>query len=478
MKEVILVWLRNDLRLHDNEALYKAAVSACHVIPFTCIDPRWFQVTHLGFTKRGPHWATFLLQSIADMRRRLQSIGSNLVVRVGTPAQVVAELQKATGARWIYTSREVTSEEIQDQLAVENAMQQVGGKVKYFWQSTLYHLEDLPFKSIELLPDVFTQFRKQVEKTVRVRDIFPIPGKLPPLPPNLLEGTIPTLQELGLKEPPQDRRQLVHFTGGESAALDRVKTYIWEKDLLKTYKETRNGLLGADFSSKFSPWLALGCLSPRYVWDQVQKYQAQRVTNDSTYWLIFELLWRDYFRFVALKYGNRLFKKGGIKKDRRIRWIENKTLFQCWMEGKTGIPFIDANMQELAATGFMSNRGRQNVASFLTKDLQIDWRWGAMYFEHALIDYDVCSNWGNWNYIAGVGNDPRENRYFNILKQACQYDPQGEFVKHWLPVLKPLPASWIHLVGELSPSQLQSYGIELGNNYPSPMVNTSRWMKT
>ncbi|MCS7019968.1 MAG: DASH family cryptochrome [Cytophagales bacterium] len=475
MENTVLVWLRNDLRLHDNEALYKAAVRTKNVIPFVCIDPRQFAPTPLGFTKTGARRAQFLLESIADLRQRLQSIGSNLVVRIGQPADVVAELQSATGATLLYTSKEVTAEELADEQAVESILQQRGARMFTFWQSTLYHVDDIPFGNIGLLPDVFTEFRKQTEKATRVRDIFPVPAKLNPVTVQI--GNIPTLEDLGLPTPEQDSRTLVTFKGGETAALERLQQYFWKQDLLKVYKETRNGLLGADFSSKFSPWLALGCLSPRYVYDQVRQYEAKRVKNDSTYWLIFELIWRDYFRFVALKYGTRLFKKGGIKQDIRMQWIQNESLFQKWVEGKTGIPFIDANMQELAATGFMSNRGRQNVASFLVKDLKIDWRWGAMYFEHALIDYDVCSNWGNWNYVAGIGNDPRENRYFNILKQAKQYDPKGEFVKHWLPVLRAVPAATVHVVGDLSYNELQSYGIRLGGNYPHPMVKNSKWLK-
>jgi deoxyribodipyrimidine photo-lyase len=148
--------------------------------------------------------------------------------------------------------------------------------------------------------------------------------------------------------------------------------------------------------------------------------------------LIFELIWRDYFHFVALKFGTRIFKNSGIKNDLMHEWKKNKTTFNNWVNGKTGVPFVDANMKELQLTGFMSNRGRQNVASYLINDLGIDWTWGASYFESQLVDYDVCSNWCNWNYIAGVGNDPREDRYFNISTQADKYDKNGEYVKLWL----------------------------------------------
>jgi deoxyribodipyrimidine photo-lyase len=248
-------------------------------------------------------------------------------------------------------------------------------------------------------------------------------------------GKIPEIYELILfSEPPtKDSRSVLNFKGGETEALVRLKTYFWEGDHLKTYKETRNGLLGADYSSKFSAWLALGCISPRYIYEEVKRYETERIANDSTYWLVFELLWRDYFRFVALKFGTRLFKVTGIKNDFQKKWKRDKVLFQKWVNGQTGVPLIDANMIELQQTGFMSNRGRQNVASYLTKDLGIDWTWGAAYFESLLLDYDVCSNWGNWNYVAGVGNDPREDRYFNIAKQANTYDPKGDYVRQWLP---------------------------------------------
>jgi deoxyribodipyrimidine photo-lyase len=229
-------------------------------------------------------------------------------------------------------------------------------------------------------------------------------------------------------------------------------------------------MLGADYSSKFSPWLALGCLSPRYVADRVKRYERDRLANDSTYWLIFELLWRDFFRFVAMKYGDRLFAKSGLQ-GKNIPWRLDWEKFQKWQVGMTGYPLIDANMRELAATGFMSNRGRQNVASFLTKNLGIDWRMGAEWFESLLIDYDVCSNYGNWNYTAGIGNDARDFRYFNIPKQSKDYDPKGSYLKHWLPELLSIPASKIHEPWKLAREQQQWYGIAIGKDYPAPIVD-------
>jgi deoxyribodipyrimidine photo-lyase len=229
-------------------------------------------------------------------------------------------------------------------------------------------------------------------------------------------------------------------------------------------------MLGADYSSKFSPWLAMGCLSPRYIYAEVKAYERERVANDSTYWLVFELLWRDYFRFMAAKHGDRLFRKSGLR-GLNIAWQENWQIFGLWQRGETGFPLVDANMRELAATGFMSNRGRQNVASFLTKNLGINWQMGAEWFESLLIDYDVCSNWGNWNYTAGVGNDARGFRYFNIMKQSHDYDPQGEYIKHWLSELSTLPASKLYEPWKLLPVEQSRFGVRIGVDYPQPVVD-------
>ncbi|MFM1843080.1 MAG: Cryptochrome, partial [Cyanobacteriota bacterium] len=189
-----------------------------------------------------------------------------------------------------------------------------------------------------------------------------------------------------------------------------------------------------------------------------------------TYWLIFELLWRDFFRFVAQKYGDRLFYRSGLR-GISLPWQWDVDLFQRWQTGQTGYPLVDANLRELALTGFMSNRGRQNVASFLCKNLGLDWRSGAAWFESCLIDYDGCSNWGNWNYTAGIGNDAREFRYFNIMKQAQQYDPQGDYVRLWIPELAPLPPDKIHQPWHLNQGEQQRFGVRLGQDYPRPCVD-------
>jgi deoxyribodipyrimidine photo-lyase len=252
--------------------------------------------------------------------------------------------------------------------------------------------------------------------------------------PEIPEVILPTLEDLGLKKNTIDSRAVLQFKGGETEALHRMNHYFFDTKSISKYKETRNGMIGADYSSKFSAWLALGCLSPREIFYELKKYETQYEANESTYWLVFELLWRDYFRFMMKKYHTKFFQQNGIQNKAIEINKHNSMQLQNWINGKTGVDFVDANMVELKLTGFMSNRGRQNVASYLCNDLKLDWRYGAAYFEQQLIDYDVCSNWGNWAYLAGVGNDPRDNRYFNIEKQAQYYDKNAKCRKLWLDV--------------------------------------------
>ncbi|WP_375444186.1 DASH family cryptochrome [uncultured Fibrella sp.] len=477
----ILYWFRNDLRLHDNPAFSAACTEAAEVLPVYVFDPRQFRELPVpGIKKTGIFRTKFLIECVADLRASLRLRGADLIIRVGDPACILADLAEDIDATAVYASKEVTSEETDVESALSKRLKPLNIDIELLWTSTLYHIRDLPFGIIKL-PDVFTHFRNQLEKHVQVRELDPTPDQVR-MPAGVEAGDLPTLSQFGFPTDYQpDTRAAISFKGGETVALDRLHHYLWASDLIRTYKETRNGMLGEAYSSKFSPWLAHGCLSPRLIYHEVKRYEAERLRNDSTYWLIFELIWRDFFRFVALRFGPRLFKPSGIKHDLKRRWQRDTDLFRRWAGGETGIPFIDANMRELNATGFMSNRGRQNVASFLVSDLGIDWTWGAAYFESMLIDYDPCSNWGNWNYIAGVGNDPRGNgekaRYFNVYSQATRYDEQGAYVRHWLPELANVPAEKIHLLSQLSPQQQIDYGVTLGQTYPLPLVNPAKWLK-
>ena len=474
MHPTSLVWFRNDLRLLDNVTLHEAIQKSEQVYPVYCFDPRQFAETELGNTKTGPYYAQFLIESITDLRQQLRQLGSDLLIRQGIPENVLAQLAQELNATAVFASKEVTSEETKAEVALEQTLNAQGIELILEWQSTLFHIDDIPWP-IKNVPDIFSQFRKEAERSVEVRPVVPAPTRLTTPLEDVCTGEIPTLDDLGLLEPTYDPRAVLKYRGGETAGRERLHAYVWEQDQLRHYKETRNGLLGADYSTKFSAWLANGSLSPRIIHQEVRRYEAERVQNKSTYWLIFELLWRDYFRFIAKKYGDRIFQTGGIRQEEpylRDDW----GAFEKWKSGNTGVPFIDANMREINATGFMSNRGRQNVASFLVKDLKVNWTWGAAYFESKLIDYDVSNNWCNWNYVAGVGNDPRDNRYFNIMSQAQRYDPRGEYVRHWIPELSHVEGKRVHYPTEIPTEELESFGVVIGEDYPKPLVGFDKWL--
>ncbi|KAM7123133.1 cryptochrome DASH-like isoform 5-T6 [Ciconia maguari] len=439
------MWLETSAR-EPGKVLHWAQSNADFVIPLYCFDPRHYLGTHCyGFPKTGPHRLRFLLESLKDLRETLKKKGSTLVVRKGKPEDVVRDLITQLGSvSAVAFHEEATQEELDVEKGLCQVCSQHGVKIQTFWASTLYHRDDLPFRHIARLPDVYTHFRKAVESGAKVRPTLHMADQLKPLAPGVEEGCIPTMEDLGQKDPVTDPRTAFPCSGGETQALMRLQYYFWDTNLVASYKETRNGLVGMDYSTKFAPWLALGCISPRYIYEQIWKYEKERTANQSTYWVLFELLWRDYFRFVALKYGKRIFSLRGLQ-SKEVPWKKDLQLFDCWKEGKTGVPFVDANMRELAATGFMSNRGRQNVASFLTKDLGLDWRMGAEWFEYLLVDYDVCSNYGNWLYSAGIGNDPRDNRKFNMIKQGLDYDGNA--------------------------------GVTLGETYPQPVVTAPEWSR-
>jgi deoxyribodipyrimidine photo-lyase len=311
---------------------------------------------------------------------------------------------------------------------LQNELFKINCELETFSTSTLYRAEDLPF-TIKNIPDVFTNFRKKIEVESKIRSSFEKPSAIKS--PQLDAINLPSIEDLGLLYIPIHKNAVIPFKGGETNAISRLNHYFFESKCISNYKETRNGLVGADYSSKFSAWLAMGCISPRFIYQELKKYEQQFGANESTYWLVFELLWRDYFRFMMKKYSSKFFQQVGIQNKLPSGTIPIENQLQDWINGTTGVDFVDANMNELRLTGFMSNRGRQNVASYLCNDLKLDWRFGAAYFEQQLIDYDVSSNWGNWAYLAGVGNDPRGNRYFNIEKQANDYDKNKSFRNLW-----------------------------------------------
>jgi deoxyribodipyrimidine photo-lyase len=424
-----LVWFKTDLRIEDNETLVKAIAQSEKVIPVYCFDDSHFETSSYGFKKTGSFRAQFLLESLEDLDTKLRTLGSGLRIVLGKPEVEIPKLVQEYKAQKVFAKREVAFEERQTEKKVQDELFKLRCELEKVSTSTLYRAEDLPF-SIKDIPDVFTNFRKKIEKDSEIRPPFEAPTKINS--PEILPLELPTLDALGVSKTTIDSRAVLQFNGGETEAIRRLNHYFYDTQCLSSYKVTRNGMVGTDYSSKFSPWLALGCISPRFIYAEIKKYENQFGANDSTYWLVFELLWRDFFRFMFKKHQTKFFLYEGIKTEKVNSKSLHEKLLSQWVKGTTASDFINANMIELQLTGFMSNRGRQNVASYFCNELNMDWRIGAAYFEQQLIDYDVCSNWGNWAYLAGVGNDPRGHRYFNIEKQAADYDKKKLFRNLWL----------------------------------------------
>ena len=419
MKKRAIYWFRDNLRLKDNPSLDTAIRECEEILPVYVVDERLFRNHPLGFRNCGDHRWSFLWECLIDLKTHLKSIGSDLLILFGNPTEKLSHLADENGIKHIYHSKAVDYNEIKQEESLSERF-----VLNSFMDQTLLQAATLPFE-VSKLPFVFTEFRKAVEKSLDVRKELPSPTTIPTLKANFdqMPSVLPDVQE-------KDYRSAFPFPGGETQAWERLNQYFWKDKHLSRYKNTRNGMIGPNYSSKFSPYLATGSISPVSIFHQIKQYENEVVKNISTYWLVFELLWREFFKWESLKYGKKIFlKKGILGKDNSYQ--NDRLVFTKWIEGETADDFVNANMKELKYTGFMSNRGRQNVASYLVHDLQIDWRWGAAWFESQLIDYDCASNWCNWMYVAGIGNDPR-SRKFNTKWQAEKYDTKGKYRNLWL----------------------------------------------
>ncbi len=414
---LIIYWFRNDLRLEDNPAFLQACADADYLLPIAIKTASYQATTKWGFERVSSHRQKFENESLLDLKTELQRLGSDLFVVNGEPSNVFANFAAVFKDLEVYCQQIEAPEEKEEILKIKKE----GISVHNFWQSSMLDPSSLPF-ALDAMPDVFTHFRKEIEAS-KLRFASPrrMPGKIPPLPTN------PPLEKCTIND--LSLRASQFFKGGSQYAKLHVDQY-FERRLPDTYKQTRNQLEGMDFSSKFSPWLATGCISARSIAQRINAYEEAYGANEGTYWLWFEMLWRDYFEFLAFKYGTRLFHGNGLTQIKSNSF--DSVQFDQWRTGQTKSPFVNAGMTELAETGFLSNRMRQIVASYWVYDMHGDWQAGAAWFESQLIDYDVYSNQGNWLYIAGKGTDPRGGRPFNVLKQQETYDPDGKYRAHWL----------------------------------------------
>jgi deoxyribodipyrimidine photo-lyase len=415
-----LCWVRTDLRLQDNQTL-----------EHFCRDSEYGKFLWSptpSYLRAGRMRKSFVDACVASFSASLTKNKQTLQISSEQIEVELANQIKLHQIECVYFTREFACEEVDAEHGVRRVCEAHGVKVVAIDQSTLLLEADLPFQ-LAKLPLVFTEFRKKVEAAFKVRDLSGLPSRYPSRYPLRLPHVASTENFLA--------STAVTPTAGEAAAQSRLHYYLWGSDRIQTYKETRNGLVDFNDSTKLSFWLNQGCLSARQVHHELLKYEKQKLENESTYWLRFELLWRDYFKFISRKNGSKIFLEQGLQSRPDLAPVNETTKdkatqarYVSWCAGKTADPFVNANMNELNASGFMSNRGRQNVASYLIHTLQVPWTWGASYFEKMLMDYDPDLNWGNWLYLSGRGTDPRA-RVFNTVLQAQIYDPDQTYQKKW-----------------------------------------------
>lgn len=542
-QRVLIYLLRRDLRVADNPILHEISkiasqshASFTHVLPLYIFPAQQIEVggfitdtsekspypearSEVGkFWRCGPHRARFLAQSVWDLKDDLKSKGSDLVLRAGLFGDVLDDLLSnfKTGGEdiqvvGVWMTEEEGVEEKREERAARRIAEKQGIEFR-LWMDEKYFIDDrdIPFDSPRKYPDVFTSYRKAVEPLRDApRKTLATPKSLPSLPNFVpsqkrpfsmperyddLEGALlkplnekPMLDDIAPF--PKGTKSAMPFEGGSKAGHRRVQHLI-ASGSMTNYKDTRNGLLGLDFSTKLSAWLALGCITARQVHSQLLDFEDGRNDqykgtegygkgeNKGTAAVRFELLWRDYMRLCTRKFGPRLFSIDGFRSDDSYPWktpskenTEVQEAFQRFLNGTTGTGLIDASQRELYHTGYTSNRARQNVASYLAKHLGINWKLGAEWYECQLSDYDLSNNWGNWQYVAGVGNDPRgEARVFNPVKQAVDYDPQGEYIKAWVEELRGLSEPQeIFQVHKASSEKIKELGLEGSVMIESPL---------
>ena len=404
-----LYWFRRDLRLADNPTFNALAERVDRLICVYVEGQDQELQSQLLEPRSSIFKQSFEQQSVSALALALEQKKQHLLVLESPAQNALIDLIKG----YSVTHLGVDSHPgVNEARAVKN-LQVACPKVHFITANghTLFTPEHLPF-AVTDLPKTFTPFRKEVEKCEVPKPV----NTLVTLPPPVVvsKPQIPTSPPLSLVE------------GGELAGIAQLNDYLFTTHKIKHYKETRNEFDDWYSSSKLSFWLANGSLSVRTCYQQIKAYESQFGANESTYWLYFELLWREYFQWYLMKHQGRLFDFKGVKQQAPTSGFEQKKFIR-WCEGMTDYPIVNACMRQLKQTGYMSNRGRQLVASCFVHELNLDWRYGAAYFEQQLIDYDVASNWGNWQYLAGVGADPRGHRRFDLHKQAEIYDPDAAF---------------------------------------------------
>jgi deoxyribodipyrimidine photo-lyase len=418
-----LYWVTKDLRLNDNLALQLASKSESLLCVYV-VDKNWFDSNNFQSKPLGDKRWHFLQSCLNDFNHSLLNLGQQLYIVYGDTFSTLSTLCDKYQITDFITTHLPGSYENSLITQLSDGFPQITvNKVEQF---TLFKQEALPF-DLQQLPVSYSKFKKLIAE-VPVPKVYPAINSLPrmfksmPLPTIFRPHWLPT-------SPYKKPKQGHIFDGGEQSAIKHLERY-FSSDLPLNYKNVRNNLEGWKSSSKLSPWLGYGCISPRQVMTSIIQYEVERVKNSSTECLASEILWREYFQWSHFKVGSKTYKFKGLADNPPLTTFYPER-FSKWCLGNTPYPLVNACMNELRVTGYLSNRGRQIVASCLVNELSVDWRYGAAWFEEHLIDYDAAVNWGNWQYIAGVGVDPRGGRHFNLEKQTALFDANSRYQTKW-----------------------------------------------
>ena len=411
----------HDLRLDDNALLLQASREVHELLCVYCINPEDRQQQHLLDSCLSIHRRQFINEALQDLDNQLNRFQQKLKILQGDTFDILSQTIQKFSIDRIYMSAQVGHYE-------EQLLRKL--KSSYPWLTfvaydnyTLFRQEQIP-DEVRECQSSFSKFLKGVQQLTVDLPVSPV-GNLPPYPSGTTFFDLRALEYIDVGS-----KQNFLGKGGESVALNHLESY-FSSHMPLTYKETRNNLLGWDSSTKFSSWLSLGCLSPRRIAYRLSTFEKEVQASESTYWIYYELIWREFFQWYAKSHGEKLFYFSGILNKKPLTTFYPER-FKKWSEASTPFPLVNACITELNQTGFLSNRARQLVASALINELGLDWRYGAAYFESKLIDYDVASNWGNWQYIAGVGAGNTEGaKFFNLELQDHRFDPQGEYKKAW-----------------------------------------------
>ncbi len=432
MSTTVVLFTR-DLRVHDNPALHAAVERSSHVVPVFVLDDALLR------RAVAPNRVAFLLDALADLGESLASRGSGLVIRRGDTVAEVLQVALGAGARRIHLCEDVSAAAHRRERRLVRAAQGQGIAVHAYPGVTVVPPGDLSPAGSGGPYRVFTPFWKRWRAAPR-RAILGAPA-LVPRDGTLDDGSLPGLGDLIGGTSVQGLPR-----GGECDGRARLAR--WLRDCLADYDARRDDL-AADATSGLSPYLHLGCLSPSEV-----EHRATAEPGGEAF--ARQLCWRD-FHHQLLDAEPRLARED--LHSRHDRWRDDPEALSAWKEGRTGYPLVDAGMRQLSAEGRMHNRARLVTASFLAKHLYLDWRLGAEHFAEHLVDGDVANNVGNWQWVAGTGADTRPNRVFNPTRQARRFDPDGAYVRRWVPELGGIEGGDVHepwRLGLLRPSAYAS----------------------